>query len=462
MLDAADVDVVIGGGGVAGALSAAALQQLGYRILVVEPGLHDERRLAGEVFHPPGVKGLAELGLLEPLRQAAAPIRGFALACGASDQDPIHLPYDEVEAHRTPGFGLEHALIRRRLLAAVSALPGVTVVHGQRIVAIDQSDPLRLSVGLADAEGTSRLRCRMVVAADGARSRMGRSVGIEVRQRRISTMFGYRIAAEHLATPDYGHVILGASAPVLLYPISRTEARVLFDVPHRDGRPARLEDCDSACAILPPALRAALTQARTQQPRMSVVAQSTVPDRLVQERVVLVGDAAGSCHPLTASGMTRCVDDALLLRDALAERPGDLRQALELYQCRRRWPQVTRLALAEALRDVFCGATPADRLVRRGLLIYCAASRTGRAATMALLSTVDGRPHAFLREVCKVMMRGVIAHPTAPHSLDPPGRTPLHRIVGGLCAVAFRCLRPIARTALRPLRRRQPAASRAL
>ena len=68
MPDADDVDVVIGGGGVAGAASAAALHQLGYRVLVVEPGLNDDRRLAGEVFHPPGVKGLTIL----PARREAA------------------------------------------------------------------------------------------------------------------------------------------------------------------------------------------------------------------------------------------------------------------------------------------------------------------------------------------------------------------------------------------------------
>jgi squalene monooxygenase len=425
-------------------------------VLIVEPGLHEERRLAGEVFHPPGVKGLAELGLLGWLQESAAPIRGFALASGGSDRNPVHLSYDEVQAHRTSGFGIEHALLRRSLLSAVSALPGVTIAHGERIVAVDQSDRVRLSVELSDQEGTRRLRCRMLVAADGAQSRMGRSIGIGVRQRRISTMFGFRIAAEHLAIPDYGHVILGASAPVLLYPISRTEARILLDIPHEGDRLPRLEDCEPSCSVLSPSLRDALVQARVRQPRMSVVAQATAPDRFVQDRVVLVGDAAGSCHPLTASGMTRCVDDALLLRDALADKPDDLARALKLYQDRRRWPQATRLTLADALRDAFCGATPEHRLMHRGILIYCGASAAGRATTMALLSTVDGRPHVFLREVFKVTLRGLFAHLRGPHPLDRLGGIPLRRIVGGLCAVAVRCLAPIVRAALPSVRRSPP------
>src|SRR5436190_902487 len=55
MLNTTDIDVIVGGAGVAGTAAAAAIQKLGYGVLLVEPGLNDERRLAGEVFHPPGV-----------------------------------------------------------------------------------------------------------------------------------------------------------------------------------------------------------------------------------------------------------------------------------------------------------------------------------------------------------------------------------------------------------------------
>jgi squalene monooxygenase len=41
-------------------------------VLVVEPGLNDDRRLAGELLHPPGVAGLAELGVLDSLMNEPA------------------------------------------------------------------------------------------------------------------------------------------------------------------------------------------------------------------------------------------------------------------------------------------------------------------------------------------------------------------------------------------------------
>jgi Squalene epoxidase len=274
-------------------------------------------------------------------------------------------------------------------------------------------------------------RCRMLVAADGCRSRIGRAVGITSESRRISTMFGYRLAAEHLPDPGYGQVILGGPTPILAYPISADEIRILFDMPHGTGRSPRPEDCADTFAALPGKLRREVEQAVATQPRIGAVAWASYPDRMTQNRVVLVGDAAGSCHPLTASGMSRCVGDALLLRDALAEHPEDWQRALQVYERRRCAPQATRVLLADALRETLCGLTPEARVMRRGILVYCAARSARRTATMALLSTADGRPLAL-----KVTAHGFLAHLRAPATSDGRGVIATLRILRGLAACA--------------------------
>jgi squalene monooxygenase len=408
MQNATDFDVIVGGAGVAGTAAAAAIQRLGYNVMLVEPGLNDDRRLAGEVFHPPGVSGLEELGLLKALKHApAVTVNGFIVS---SNNGYIRLPYDTVLAHQVPGLCLEHGLIRRCMLEAVSALPNITVKHGARVVHLDQSNSSSLVVQLADGKSTTSYRCRLLVAADGAQSRIGRLAGIGVHNRRISTIFGYRVSVKTLPQPDYGHVFLGAGTPVLLYPIGPDEARILFDIPYDSGRRPGVSDCLAIAAALPPGLRQDVEHAIAAQSRMTVHTHATCTDRSVQGRVVLVGDAGGSCHPLTATGMTMCINDALLLRRALFERPDRLPEALQLYQRRRRWPQATRLALAEALRDAFCGASPELRVVQNGILTYWRDSAEGRVATLALLSTADGRPLALMRQFVAVMIRGFVAH----------------------------------------------------
>jgi squalene monooxygenase len=407
-----DIEVIVGGGGVAGTTAAAAIQQLGYRVMLVEPGLNDARRLAGEVFHPPGVAGLAEVGLLPVLMHApAVTVNGF---CVFSDGDCIRLPYDSVPAHRMPGLCLEHSLIRERLLNAVRALPNVTVKDGARVVGIDQSEPSCLVVEVANGSHSGSYRCLMLVAADGTPSRLARLAGIAVHNRRISTIWGYRVGVENLPHREYGHVFVGTATPILLYPIGGDEARILFDIPFQSGRHPTTADCLAIAAALPPALRQEVEQAIAVQPRMSVLTRAVTPKRSVQGRVVLVGDAGGSCHPLTATGMTMCISDALLLRKALIERADDLPAALQLYQGRRRWPQATRLALADALRNALCGTSLEMRVVRGGILAYWRDSAAGRSATLALLSTADGRPLALLHQIIVVMTRAFIAHLRSP------------------------------------------------
>ena len=404
-----DIDVIVGGGGVAGTAAVAAIQQLGYRVMLIEPGLNDERRLAGEVFHPPGVAGLAELGLLsELMHEPAVTVDGFSVS---SDGGFIHLPYDSVPAHRMPGLCLQHDLIRNRMLNGVSALPNVILKRGARVVGIDQSEPSCLIVQVASGHNAAvSYRCRMLVAADGTPSRLARLAGIAVHDCRISTIWGYRVDSESLPQSEYGHVFLGAGTPILLYPIGRGEARILFDIPYRSDRRPTVADCLAMAAALPSALRRKVERAIATQPRLSVLTHAITAERPVRGRVVLVGDAGGSCHPLTATGMTMCISDALLLHKALSERAGDVPAALHLYQQRRRWPQVTRLVLAEALRDALCGTSPEMRVLRSGILAYWRDSAAGRTATLALLSTADGRPLALLRQIIAVMLRGFAAN----------------------------------------------------
>jgi 2-polyprenyl-6-methoxyphenol hydroxylase-like FAD-dependent oxidoreductase len=129
---------------------------------------------------------------------------------------------------------------------------------------------------------------------------------------------------------------------------------------------------------------------------------SVIPETVIKGRLVCVGDAGGSCHPLSATGLSACTRDAMLLRQSLREAPGDLPGALQRYSTLRAEPQRTRLSGAEVLYEVFKAGTPEMRLLRQGLLRYWQRSARGRAATMALLSTQEGRTSVLMREYIQV------------------------------------------------------------
>ena len=443
MTSTIDIDVVIGGGGVAGAVTAMALQQIGYEVLVVEPSLKDDRRLAGELLHPPGVAGLAELGVLNSLmREPALAVNGFCIFSGAH-KECIKLPYDVVPSHRMPGLSVEHGLIRERLMQCVRGLPKVTVKGNARVISVDQSGSSHVIVQVADCEAVTQYRCQLLVAADGASSPIRRLAGIAVHKRLIATIFGYRISAKNLPERDYGFVFLGGRTPILVYPIGDGDARIMFDIPYDMNRRPSPADCLELTAALPMDLRCDVEDAIVTQRRSSALIQEVSANRLASGRVVLIGDSAVTCHPLTATGMTMCITDALLLRDAIADRPDDLRQALHFHQLRRRWRQVTRLSLAEALRDVFCCDRSEMRVVQRGILKYWRERSAGRTASMALLSTADGRLLTLICQFILVVIHGVLAEVRAP--AEKAGDRPCspHRFVLSLLIVLVRQLRQV-------------------
>lgn len=421
-------DVIVAGGGVAGAAVAAAMASLDYRVLIVEPGLDNTKRLAGELIHPPGVAALRQLGLLAALEEAGGvPVHGFAVFPGGSETNHS-LPYSEGGGGKT-GLAIEHAAMADALLTAVSKLPQVTVWKGARVTALDLSFPDSIGATV-DYEGSNRqLRVPLLVAADGRNSLLRRMANIAQKQTHLSNMVGYRIGASHLPQRGFGHVFAGGPTPVLAYQISERDARIMFDLPLKSEKemPPYLD-------VLPQPLRRAVEEAIETQTPLRSANNSIVPETVNRARLVLAGDAGGCCHPLTATGLTACTRDALLLRQALHENSADIPRALVRYARMRESPQRTRLAGAELLYDLFRAETPEMRLLRVALFRYWQSGVRGRVSTMALLSTEENRLSFLVREYIKVCRHAVpelIAWPGKPgRSGENPNRTRTHAVRG--------------------------------
>jgi 2-polyprenyl-6-methoxyphenol hydroxylase-like FAD-dependent oxidoreductase len=402
------VDVLIAGAGVAGVAAAAALGEFGWDVLLIEPGLDGTRRLAGELIHPPGTTDLAALGLLRPLEAAGgAPVQGFAIvpdARGVEWRSTMRLlPYAPLAGQRPLGFAMEHSEIGRGLRRAVEALPHVTLWQGARVTALDAGRRDAVTATVQRRNGEARVTARLLVGADGATSAVRRLAGIAYRRRRISKMLGYVLSAGELPAPGYGTVFLGGPAPALAYRIGADSIRVMFDVPDDAAHPGAPADSDALLVALPRPLRDEVRDVMRRRPALVSTSFAMEPERVTANRVALVGDAAGCCHPLTATGLSVCTRDALRLRDALRRSGRDVPAALASYAAEREGPQRTRLALAETLYEIFLARTPETRLLRAGLLRYWTWSPRGRAASMALLSTQEGHMRVMAREYALVV-----------------------------------------------------------
>jgi 2-polyprenyl-6-methoxyphenol hydroxylase-like FAD-dependent oxidoreductase len=395
-------DVVVAGGGLAGVSVAAALQEIGQRVLLIEPGIDSTKRLAGELIHPPGASDLAELGLLAPLEKAGvALVHGFAVSPEAA-AEPYLLPYGEIPGVQRPGFAVDHAVLSATLLETAARLPRVTLWPDARVTALDLTGREAASVTVTRPAGAVDIRARLVVAADGGTSMLRRLAAIGHTRIRLSHMVGVHVAGE-VPSPGFGNVFLGGPSPVLAYAIGPGAVRVMFDVPVNPHGVEALRRDPAYLDALPAAFRERVRAALDAQPALVGANYSIVPAAVTAGRVALVGDAAGCCHPLTATGLSVCTRDALRLRDALRAAAGDVPRALAAYARARGGPQRTRVALAEALYRAFAGQSDEMRLLRDGILRYWKRSRRGRAASMALLSTHEGRMSVMAVQYARVV-----------------------------------------------------------
>ena len=408
-IDCEYVDVLIAGGGVAGSAAAAALAQLGLKILIVEPSPNPGRRLAGELIHPPGIDGLCELGLMNADALPGMPVKGFAIFPFAEDRHPTILPYGEIRKQIRCGQAIEHNELKEHLLATVQRFAGVRAWLGARVTQINGTPGRPFSAVVTREEGETEIRARLIIGADGPMSQVRKMVDINYETQRYSGMMGLEVEDTHLPHPGYGNIFLNPAGVSYAYGIGDGRARVMFEV--LKGADFR-ESIEAHLSLFPVTFRANIEKVLSESKPLAAANYCIIPETSVKSNVALVGDARGCCHPLTASGITAAVKDALVLRDALRESQLDFAAALRRYSkvCGRL--QLTRRTLAEELREAFLAQTPEALLLNQCIFAYWRSSAKGRAHSMALLSTLDSSILSLATEYALVALQAVRLFPS--------------------------------------------------
>lgn len=399
---------VVVGAGTAGCSVAAALASLGLEVLVVDAGMDRSRQLAGELMHPPGVGDLRALGFEDALGTAGAvPVTGFAVLDTSEPLQPSTclLPYGALGQ----GVAMEHSALVAALQASLFTRQHVTVWESCRVVRVARNDAAGVEVEVLHPDGQrATVSASLLVAADGRASKVRGLLGIEEENVRLSTMSGTLVDAALLPHPGFGHLFVGGPAPVLAYAISAHLARVMIDLP-TGSEPTTPVRQPEYLRALPLGLRAAVTAALREARPLASANFTRLPKHVSRGSAVLVGDAAGCCHPLSASGMSSCTRDALALQSALREAAGDIPSALARYALVRRGPQRTRLSLASALYRCFSEDSPEMAALRQGIVRYWTRSPSGRDASMALLSTREPRMWVMSLQYARVVGHAFIA-----------------------------------------------------
>ncbi|KRG55206.1 2-octaprenyl-6-methoxyphenyl hydroxylase [Stenotrophomonas koreensis] len=395
-------DVVIVGGGLVGASLAIALQRIGVDCALVEanpagtpPAVFDQRNLS---FAAATVNALTALGVMARLRSATGPIRRIHVS-RAGDFGRVTL--DATDYDR-PWFG--QVVVARdfglALEARLAELPALARYRPARFVRLGAVVDGRRPVVIAGDNGEQTLNARLVVGCDGTASSVRQAVGIgTLEQDYLQTLFVARARAER--GPDgTAWERFTDSGPTALLPRGDRHYGLIHTVPRAEaGAVAALDDAAflarAQAAIGWRAGRLLEVGPRSAYPLARVLARE-----LVAPRVVLMGNAAQTIHPIGAQGFNLGLRDALTLAELIEHDRNDPGSAGQLaaYVARRGPDREQTLAFSDGLARFTGNERPAARGLRSLGLLAASASGSLKATLVGGAMGFRGEVPALCRE----------------------------------------------------------------
>ena len=331
-------DVVVVGARCAGAATAMLLARAGHDVALVDRATFPSDTLSTHAIARSGVLQLHRWGLYDRLVATGAPeLRSIEFHAGESVVRRTLKPRHGVDVLLAPRRTvLDALLVDAAVEAGVQLSTGVTVED-----VIAGADGRVAGVRGRSEEGPWQRRARIVVGADGLRSRVARRVGAQiVLERPAGGSTHYAYVSGDWPALEYHQ---GAGALGGVFPTHHGEACIWVCVPSDVGIAARRATAtvDGAFQSLLASFLPALHE-RIQGRRASPARGATsLPNHLRASSGpgwALVGDAGYHRDPITGHGISDAFRDADLLAgaiDAVLDR-ADERAALERYEAQRR------------------------------------------------------------------------------------------------------------------------------
>jgi 2-polyprenylphenol 6-hydroxylase len=398
-------DIVIVGGGLAGACAAA--------LLVRHAGIEPPRiaLLAGELpaasvpEAPPQLRVVAISRASERVLRAAGAWARLdqARLCAyermrvwhqaSAPSGPDALCFDAADIGE-PNLG--HIAENSALLRACSDsfhAAGGALIRGRLARAAINAEGVRLEC----ADG-SQLSARLLVGADGAQSLVRECAGLTARSRdyrQLAIVATVRTARAHENTAWQRFLPTG---PLALLPLFDGSSSIVWSVD--DAQAVVLRDCSDGefNRQLEAAADSVLGATTLASERASFALRSMAAESYVAARCALIGDAAHVIHPLAGQGANLGLLDAAALCEAVAsataqrEDPGALRM-LRGYEQQRRTHNLLMDAAMSAFHSGFGVARgPAAWLVNRGLYMVNRSGALKRAFARQALGTAGELP----------------------------------------------------------------------
>lgn len=373
-------EVIVVGGGMVGATLAALLGEAGVAVRVLDARPKPVGHEAGHGQPALRVSAITEvsrrlfehLGVWpDMLARRVTPYTGMQV-WDSQGSGEIRFAAEQAGV-ATLGHIVENDVILAALEARLVELPTVEQVFDARVVELHHEGHGQGEVRRLVLDDQQEHVAPLVVAADGARSRLRELAGIEAKAH--DTGHCAVVTTVHLERPHGGvaRQVFLPDGPLAFLPLTvEGEAHYCSIVwstsPEAAARLVTLEREDLA-RELKGAFEGRLGEVEVIDRAVSFPLAQRHASRYVSPGLALIGDAAHSIHPLAGQGVNLGLMDAAVLAEELlaarsrSARLGDER-VLSRYARRRRGDTSTMLTLMDGFRLLFGSDNPALTLAR--------------------------------------------------------------------------------------------------
>ncbi len=358
-----------------GASLAAALAPLDLRVAVVEarlPGApgqpsFDERCTAVAY----GSRVILEaIGCWQDISADATPIRTIHV----SDRGRPGISRIDAQEQGVPSLGyvIPNRAIGQALWPLMEQAENISLLAPMSVETVTIDDEA-VTLGLDGPDEKRTITAGLLVAADGARSRLREALSMEVaisdyRQNAVVTTIATSRAHENTAFERFTD-----DGPLAVLPLGRNRCSIVWTVPRDDCADVLGWDDDTFVARLQEQFGFRLGAIERVAERQAYPLYLVTAKQHCRPRAVLLGNAAHGLHPVAGQGFNLSLRDVAALAETLADHPGDpgRTEILEKYRDWRRADQKKVIAFTDGLVKIFTNPLAPVRGMRNaGLMLF--------------------------------------------------------------------------------------------
>jgi 2-octaprenyl-6-methoxyphenol hydroxylase len=294
--------------------------------------------------------------------------------------------FDHAEIEDGPmGYMVQDRYLRRTLLDAIMSNPNITHLSDQTVVSQDAANG-GITVTLASGKA---ITARALIGCDGRGSGTAQRAGI----KRIGWGYGQTAlvcAIEH-EKPHGGiaHQFFMPAGPLAILPLTGNRSSIVWSETEANATAFNALSDEEYLTMLRPRFGDFLGEISLAGARYSYPLALSMTDRLVADRVALVGDAAHGLHPIAGQGLNAGMRDIAALVQIISEAQkrgedyGNL-AVLKRYEEWRRFDNTALALTTDTFNKLFSNDNPLLRL--------------GRDLGMGLINAVPSLRRVIIRE----------------------------------------------------------------